>query len=116
MSAAWATLLKIRRQWMVVSRDPVKWKGKRYERNQKKIVTTQPPREVGGEENRQWQNVRQSEDERLVSAWWKGNCAGHKRWPPPPGCENTQKSFGAVSSCEDRIRPDCYQKARQNHA
>src|SRR6266536_2788930 len=79
-------------------------------------VTTQPPREVGGEENRQWQNVRQSEDERLVSAWWKGNCAGHKRWPPPPGCENTQKSFGAVSSCEDRIRPDCYQKARQNHA
>src|SRR6266487_1359347 len=37
MSAAWAILLKMYRQWMVVSRDPVKWKGMRYEHNQKKV-------------------------------------------------------------------------------
>src|SRR5436305_8785214 len=80
------------------------------------FVTTQPPREAGGEGNRPWQNVRPSKDEPLASAWWKDNCEGHRRWPHHPGCENTQKSFGAVSSCADRIRPGCCQKGRQNHA
>src|SRR6266566_2121856 len=47
MSAAWAILLKIRRQWMVVSRDPVKWKGKRYERNQKKVSRRRTAAEPG---------------------------------------------------------------------
>src|SRR5947209_17686454 len=37
MSAAWATLVKIRRRSMAAARDPVKWKGKRYERKQKKV-------------------------------------------------------------------------------
>ena len=32
------------------------------------VVTTQPPREEGKEENRQWQNVKQSKDERLACA------------------------------------------------
>ena len=39
------------------------------------------------------QNVRQSKDERLASAWWKGNCEGRKRWRPHPECENSRKNI-----------------------